>query len=285
MVRLDRAIRSVTRDQSTPGIPVVVVNGNRHNKDAIAALRRRRDIRLFLLPQLGFSAALRFGRERVDTPFFCFLDDDDLYFPNALQERLHTMVRQRNIDVLITQGLKEVDGELMSLPIPAHLDQEDLFQSLMRSNWLASCGGFFRTDSVEPHFFDPDIPHLEWTYLAFRLLKHKRVVHVPCTNPHFLISDSAGSGSKSPAYLLGGLPVLLKILEHDLLPAERRLLQRKICNTLHNISDFQMRHGDLDPAWSAHMQSLLTTSGYKYLLYSRWLILATLRAAIAKAET
>src|SRR5436190_19196581 len=110
MFRLDRAIRSVTRDQNTPGIPVVVINGNRHNEDTIASLRCRRDIRLFKLSQGGFSAALRFGRERVDTPFFCFLDDDDLYFPNALQERLHTMVRQPDIDVLITQGLKEVDG-------------------------------------------------------------------------------------------------------------------------------------------------------------------------------
>jgi glycosyltransferase involved in cell wall biosynthesis len=284
MLLLDRAIRSVTCDQSMPGIPAVVVNGNRHNDDTIAALRRRNDIRLFLEPHCGFSAALRCGRERVDTPFFCFLDDDDLYFPGALQERFQTMVSQPHIDVLVTEGLKEIDGELHPFPILAHFDQEDLFQSLMRSNWLASCGGFFRTDSVESHFFDPNIHHLEWTYLAFLLLKHKRVVHVRSSSPHFLISDSAGSGSKSTAYLLGSLPVLLKILEHDLSPAHRRLLKQKICNCLHNISDFHMRHGHLGPAWRAHIQSLLTTSGYKYLLYSRWLILATLRASIEKSK-
>src|SRR5262245_47034233 len=284
MLSLDRAIRSVTRDQRTPGVPVVVVNGNRHNEDAIAALRRRRDIRLFLLPQVGFSVALRFGRERVDTPFFCFLDDDDLYFPDALQDRLQTMVCQPHIDVLLTEGLKEVDGEFIPFPIRAHFDQENLFHSLMQSNWMASCGGFFRTGSVETEFFDPDISHLEWTYLAFRLLKHKRIVHVPSTNPHFLISDSVDSESKSQAYLLEGLSVLLKILEYDLLPAERRLLQRKICNGLHTISDFQMRRGHLDHAWRAHMQSLFMTSGYQYVVYSRRLVLATLRA-IAKPET
>jgi len=267
-----------------PGIPVVVVNGNRHNEDVIAALRHRHDIRLLLLPQGGFSASLRFGRERVDTPFFCFLDDDDLYFPDALQDRLRTMVRKPHIDVLLTEGLKEVDGELIPFPIRAHFDQENLFYSLMRSNWLASCGGFFRTGSVEPEFFDPDISQLEWTYLAFRLLKHKRVVHVPSPNPHFLISDSVDAGSKSQAYLLEGLSVLLKILEHDLLPAERRLVQRKICNGLHTISDFQMRRGHLDHAWRAHVQSLLMTSGYQFFLYSRWLLLATLRA-IAKRKT
>jgi glycosyltransferase involved in cell wall biosynthesis len=266
-----------------PGIPVVVVNGNRHTEDAIAALRRRHDIRLFLLPQGGFPAALRFGRERVETPFFCFLDDDDLYLPDALQDRLETMLSQPHIDVLLTEGLKEVDGEFIPVPIRAHFDQENLFHSLMRSNWLASCGGFFRTESVEPEFFDPNICHLEWTYLAFRLLKHKRIVHVPFTNPHFLISDSVGS-SRSDAYLLEGLSVLPKILEHDLPPDERLLLRRKICRGLHTISDFQMRRGHLNHAWKAHMQSLLMTSGSQYFLYSRRLILATLRA-IAKRET
>jgi glycosyltransferase involved in cell wall biosynthesis len=268
-----------------PGIPIVVVNGNRHNEETIAALRRRHDIRLFQLPQGGFSRALRFGRERVDTPFFCFLDDDDLYLPDALQDRVRTMVRELQIDVLVTSGMKQVGGELISFPIRAHFEQADLFHSLMRCNWLASCGGFYRTESVEPEFFDPDIAELEWTYLAFRLLKRRRVVHVPFANPHFLISDTAGSASKSQAYLLEGLAVLLKILNDDLNPAERRVVQRKICNCLHSISDFQRSRGQLDPAWRAHMQSLLMTSGYRYFLYTRWLILATFRAAIEKGET
>ena len=274
---LERALRSILADQDPPGIPLVVVNGNAADLRVLAELRCRRDIRLLEMNPGSFPAALNLGRRQVDTPSFCFLDDDDLYYPGALRERAVAFERTPEVDVFITQGLRQLDGQHLLIPDPAQFDPRDLFTSLCRANWLPSCGGFYRTAAIGEEFFDPNVHHLEWTYVAFRLVRERSVALLTSAHPHYLVSDTLASASKSDAYLLGGPPVYERMLAYDLEPWERRLLLRRFSATLHQTSEVRMNRGEMRQAWRDHLRSLSLPGGLRYLAYSRHLVAATAR--------
>ena len=45
----------------------------------------------------------------------------------------------------------------------------DPLRALVIENWLASCGGLFRSDRVSIDYFDGVTRHYEWTFLAYSL--------------------------------------------------------------------------------------------------------------------
>ena len=261
---------------------MVIVSGNSRDPAVLDALRRRRDIRLLEMHPGSFPAALNLGRRQVDTASFCFLDDDDRYYPGALRERSIALERTPEADLLVTRGLRQSGAQELPVPDPTRFDPRDLLGSLWRAQWLPSCGGFYRTTTVGEEYFDPEVQHREWTYLAFRLARERRVVPLANAQPHYLVSDTRNSASKAVAYLLGGPSVVERMLAHELTPGERRLLLRQLGGALHTTSEVRMNRGELLPAWRDHWRSLTLPGGWRRLAYSRHLLAATARRLLGR---
>ena len=135
------------------------------------------------------------GRKAVQSPYFCFLDDDDEYLAGAIDRRVEVMIDGR-LDVVASNGYRHSNGT--DVPAFERLGevQQDPLKALMTENWLASCGGLFRTESVGPEFFEDMHYPMEWTWLAFRLAVAQMRIGV-IDEPTYRIFDSPVSASKS----------------------------------------------------------------------------------------
>ena len=198
-----RAIRSVTTEQEVPALPIVVANGTQFDPDLVEQLKSDRSLRYFYFEEGSIPKALNFARTQVDTEFFGFLDDDDYYYPWAIRERLDTLQADPTADVAVSWGERETPEGRRRSPAAGELDVDDPLRSLMRSNWLASCGGMFRAATISSEYFDPTVPYLEWTYVAFRVALERKIRFVETDRPHFFVADTPGSVSKSLDYILG----------------------------------------------------------------------------------
>lgn len=273
---LRRAIRSVTTDQATKAIPIVVANGDDFDPAVLDALEADRSIRFFYREEGDLPKAINFGRRKVETPYFGFLDDDDEYLPGALSARLRPMLADWSVDAVVANGYW-IAGDRREEVIP-DIDAvtADPVGALMESNWLSSCGGLYRTDSIGIDYFDPNIRYLEWTYLAFRLALEKRLVFVP--EATFIVNDTPSSLSKSVEYE-GAIPdVLKRILAMDMSARLRRKVRTKLSAALHNRSNYFLRRGEMGKAWRHHARSLnAPTALLRYGLFTCRLILAVLK--------
>lgn len=273
---LRRAIRSVTTDQATKAIPIVVANGDDFDPAVLDNLEADRSIRFFHREEDNLPKARNFGRRKVETPYFGFLDDDDEYFSGALSARLRPMLADRSVDAVVANGYC-ITGDRREEVIP-DIDAvtADPAGALMESNWLSSCGGLYRTDSIGIDYFDPNIRYLEWTYLAFRLALEKRLVFVP--EATFAVHDTPFSLSKSPEYKDAIPGVLECMLAMDMPARLRRKVRAKLSEALHNRSNYFLQRGEVGKAWRHHARSLnAPTALLRYGLFTRHLILAALK--------
>jgi hypothetical protein len=117
---------------------------------------------------------------------------------------------------------------------------------------------------------DPELYYLEWTFLAFKLASTRRMVFVD--EPTFCIYSTAGSLSKSEAYLLAEPVVLRKILALNLPKSVSLPLQFKLGRVHHNLAEYARRTGQLKLAWRHHIASLFFPGGQSYLTYTRYLL-------------
>jgi len=262
---LRRAIASVTSDQETPAIPLVVVNGTRFDRDVLDSLKADRSIHCFYLEVGDLPGAINFGRSQVDTEFFGFLDDDDRYYPWAIGERLEAMDKDSSADVVVSWGEKETPTGAERTPAAELFCCDDPLRGVLYANWLASCGGLYRSDSVPVSYFDPTVRYLEWTYLAFRLALDRSVRFLASERPHFFIANTLGSASKSLDYAFGVLAALRRMTDFDMPPDVRRLLAIKTATNLQILAYRMSCQGDLAAAWRLHFESLAYPAGLKYL--------------------
>jgi len=169
---------------------------------------------LFLSERRQFAESLRFGAENVSTKYFGFLDDDDEYTANSLKLRAEPLNNDYLLDVVISNGYRpSSSGQTLCL---TDLDQiaKAPLKALLSKNWLASCGGLFRTQSFDMGWLDPAARYLEWTYMAFRLATEANISFA--SEPTFVIHDTSGSLSKSDEYILAQAVVLDRILKLNL---------------------------------------------------------------------
>lgn len=253
---------------------IIVVNGQLYDPGLLEDLRKRTDLRLHCLREPNVGAAIRAGRELVDKAYFCFLDDDDVYLPGALQKRLAPLLEDPALDVVVSNGHRASNGtEELACPDLAAAERDPV-GSLTSFNWLASCAGLYRTSSIPPELFDPQARYLEWTYLAYRLALTKRIAFID--EPTYRIHDSSDSVSKSEAYRRAGPEVLKKILSFEMNADARRALQRKYVDVLHSLADYYRERGDHRLAWLYHIRSLAHPTGFfRYLAYTRKLLVPT----------
>ena len=137
-----RAVESVL-SQDEQALPLIIVNGDRYDPEALDHWKRRRDVRLFQLSEGNVAAARLFGRRRVDTAFFGALDDDDCFLSGSIRKRLAPMHADPSIAGVVGNGVVERGGyESVALSDMA-LHRVAPLHSLARENWLPACAALF----------------------------------------------------------------------------------------------------------------------------------------------
>jgi glycosyltransferase involved in cell wall biosynthesis len=280
---LVRAIDTVVSQRGARGLPLVVVNGGRAAPDVLEQLRGRPEVRLMMLEEASLPRALHAGRVRVDTSHFAVLDDDDQLLPDALRIRLDVLAAAPDADVAVTNGyLEDAAGRTLSIDDFRQIQAEPLRMLFVR-HWLPPCAGLFRTSTVGAELFD-DIPeYREWTYLGLRLALARRIRFA--AQPTFVYrTDTPDSLSKSRDYCLAGPPALTRMLTLSL-PAEvRAALRVRLGVDQHCASSCELGHGNYRAAWRWHWRSLRQPEGWRYLPYSRTLLVGSLAALVANGR-
>lgn len=166
---LERAIRSLAANEQTALEVVVVVNGNRFDPQLVADLRDRDDLRVLQIETGSLSAAILAGRHSVATPFFGFLDDDDEYLPGAIDARLAVLRAHPEASIVATNGFRHLDGRDTLAMHRLRAVENDPLAALFEENWLASCGGLYRSSDLPVELFDNVARYLELACVSFRI--------------------------------------------------------------------------------------------------------------------
>lgn len=267
---LSRAIESVLSQDGVTVELIVIVNGSRFDPGALDMRRADARFQVVYQEEGSLPAALRLGRTQTTGTYFAFLDDDDEYLPGALQARVAPFLLDPHLDVVATNGFHHTTTDSVYLD-NTRLINADPFAAMIQRNWLASCGGLYRSSAIHADFFDGKTKFFEWTLLAFRILfaGHK-VLFVDV--PTFRVYDSQGSLSKSVEYQRAAAGFLEYLLTLHPPQRIRRALRRKLSAAQHDLSSQFLAAHDRANAWRYHLKSLTGPGAWRYLAYTRRLL-------------
>ena len=270
---------AATRGQEIACRIIVVVNGSKRDAHVFAALREADDIELLTLDEGNLVKALAAGVEAVRTKYFSVLDDDDILRTGACAKRLQYMEAHPEADALATPGEKQyADGRKEWMPL--RFNANDPLTSLFDYNWLTPCGGIYRRSRVGPEYFASMPRYLEWTYLAFRLVRERRIHFcMDDPEPHFTMFETAGSESQKLEYFIAMPDNVLQMQDPTLPRNVQRLLADKFARALHEAATQSMAWARITDAWRFHIRCLGHRHGIRFLPFTRHLIRATFQSA------
>lgn len=266
---LMRAIDSVLTQACVDARPLVVVNGERYSPELRAELETMSLVRTLYVPQGNVGLAQHVGVGVVDTPYFSFLDDDDLLLPGGLSALCDEMISLLEPDYVVGNGyVADKAGERLLFPCDeSHLAmlRADPARVLLQRNWLASCGGLYRRGAVGTEVFDASLKHFEWTYYGFRLACAYKGAFIAA--PVFRVSDTPGSASKTVEYaldycgFLGRLESVAMALRPDLVD----IVQQRELSAYNGAAVLLSKQGRVRDALAYHRQVLQRRGGWRYL--------------------
>ena len=267
------AVASVRTQRGVRVKILLVVNGNRFDVGLVRSFENSADVQLVRLALADLPAALRAGREHVDSEWFAELDDDDLLLPDTLTTRLEAAQVSADCDAVVSNGIV-VEGGQRRLHVVSWKDvKQDPLRALMQTNWLRPGAGLFRTAAVTAEMLHGMPHHLEWTYLALRLALVCRLRFLE--QPGFIYhGDTVDSQSKSRDYLLDQPHAIDSLLALDLPGDVRRSFDRRRTAACNAASRAHLRDRALGEAWRWHLQTLRNRGGWRYLPGTRRLLWA-----------
>jgi glycosyltransferase involved in cell wall biosynthesis len=268
---LGRAVASVLGHNDTPTSVLVVVNGDRYDEKLVAELKRRDDVDVLQIAARSLSDAIVAGRRAVKSPYFGFLDDDDEYLPQAVDLRLAELERYPEAGVLVTNGYRCRENSRETVMNHLSLVTEDPLTAIFREPWLASCSALYRTAVAREDLFEKVARYAEWTWLGFVLAKAGIEVRT-LDRPTFCIYETPISESKSDEYLDAQISIFNRMM--SLAPTRniRQILKKRIRDTWHHRADVALERGQMASAWRCHLSSLFALGGWRYVLFTRYLI-------------
>lgn len=281
---LRRAIASVRDQQGIHARPLVVINGTHCAPEIESELRADPNIQLLVLAEGNLAGALRAGRALVETRWFATLDDDDVLLPDALLTRARVLEGNPDIDVVITNGIIRIDGvDTVHIDPELNVDTDPL-RALIRRNWLLPGSWLARTDRVKTSLFDAMPRYRECTYLAIRFASDYRMHWLPKPTVVWH-AQSPYSESRSREYLLGLVEPIQSLMTLNIPQDLRRSLRWQRAAALHGGADFLRLEGSVDAAWRMHWRSLFGYWGIRYIPFTRFLVLASMRKTLGRSET
>lgn len=251
----------------------------------LAWAREQRRTRTIVLEQGDKAQATLLGRSEVRGEYFCFLDDDDEFLPNALAASARDLEADASLDCVATNGIYITpSGAKCVFKNAAELIDTDHAESVLRlRNWLASCGGMFRTRTVGLKYFE-DLPrHREWTVIAFRIASELKVRFV--NRLAYRVISSSASQSKRDSYIDSATESLQAMLRWTQNVRHSRAIRRQMADANHYISSYYRMKGDFPRAWQAHRASIKSPNGWKFLPYTFLLIARQTRPARSVLES
>ena len=278
-----RAIDSILRQKGVNCLPIVIVNGEKYDSELRLSLERDPRLQSYYVAQGSFPNAIVEGRRHVDTEFYCFLDDDDILLEDSVVSRIRRFREDNSLDVVVGNGYK-CDGSNSVLGFGSdaeaiHRLETDPLGNLCQFNWLASCAGLYKADSIDIPYFEDYTKYYEWTYLAFRLALTKRIGFVG--EPTYKIFSSSESMSKTDDYIEGQVELVHKLKRLNVSEKSARLLIDRFCRErYHDLSNYYRQQKDSAKAWKYHLYSVSNASGLKFLSYSRHLVMDSLKSVL-----
>ncbi|MBX9608019.1 MAG: glycosyltransferase [Gammaproteobacteria bacterium] len=269
---IERAVASALAQEGVQVEVMLVVNGTRFEPALLAKWRADTRVRVEYLELGSAPAAVRHGRSLIRTPYFSFLDDDDVYIENTLFARVAPMLEggASAPDMVVCNGQREVDGGFRRCFSSMAQFTDDPLRGLLKGNWLGSSSAVFRSDSVGLEYFDGRTRYMEWTVIAYRCALNRRIRFIE--DDGFRIHSSPNSLSKSQQYREGAVVALDVIAGLGLPPDVRTAIARKRADALHELAEAYRLDGRWRDAWLAHLTSLRGTGGLRYLAYTRHLL-------------
>lgn len=265
------AIESGIASSSFPIDVIVVVNGNKSSPDVLLELNRRKELRVEYCEQPSAPAACLFGLKQVSTEYFCFLDDDDEYISHAIDKRVEYLDDNPSLDIVVTNGIRAMsDSDDLCIKNLTKITEDPLFYSVT-NNWLASCGGMYRSCSIPPSLFEDYLPYIEWTWLAYKFAFHGKKIGI-IDSPTFRINQTPGSASKSKAYEKCFHDLFNKMLATNPPPHVREAILTRVGDLFHSEAEAHLLKGEIYSAWRKHLRSLAHPRGLRYLPFTRKLL-------------
>jgi glycosyltransferase involved in cell wall biosynthesis len=265
---LKNAIDSIFRAASKDVSIIVAVNGNKQSPAVIKMLESFDRVRIEYFDFSSAPLACLEGVRLVSTPYYCFLDDDDEYLPNAIDDRLKKISSNDHIDFVVTNGYRNVAGIDSIYLTEIDSIASDPMKALFHQNWLASCGVLFRTDRIGPEYFENPHPYVEWTWLAFNLIMSGRNIAV-INRPTYRINETSASVSKSAEYFVSIYGLYKRMLQCSPHPQTVRLINGRLADWFHSDAEQKWQQGRMLAAWRSHFQSLKFMGGLRYLTFTR----------------
>ncbi len=270
---LERAIDSIFLNEGLDIQVIVVINGDKYDKDLFDRLSN--DDRLLILKQniANVSMARLFGLSHSNARYFCFLDDDDELLPNGLRFRVDYLESHLDVDVLVTNGLiHRFDSVLPYLDEEKYKNKDiNIELALTEINWFSSPASIFRASSVATDLFKSDLKYFEWTYLLLLLVVNNKSVKYVHHQTYKKNEDNNDSVSKTIEYKLASPQFLLSVKTLKLPATIKKILAKKYVASLHELSEIYLREGRLKDAWLFHLKCL-KNGGWVYIPYTRYLL-------------
>lgn len=260
------AISSAFRQQHVDVTVIVVLNGVNVDLGLLAVLQGMDQVVVEYRKDFSLPDATLKGRQLVETEYFCYLDDDDFFLPDCLAKPCHILQKQRDIDVVACNGYFDNDKRRrLMFATPIELASNPM-SKLFEKNWLASCGGVYRSSTVNERYFSVKLRYFEWTMIAFLLALDKRVFYLH--QPVFVVNDTQESLSDSNEYLEANPRFLKSLLSYSIPKNIKSIIRHRYINSLHNVSDSFLHQKQYKKAWQYHLQSLCSFQGLKYLPFT-----------------
>lgn len=272
--QLRRAINSVINQGARA---LVAVNGGRYDPSLLEELEGWDDIRLLRIEEPGLPNAIYRGRCAVESEFFGFLDDDDYLLPGAVNLRETCLISNNELDVVITNGLREEWGDNPQMfNEPAELEHilEDPLGALLKANWMTPCGAFYRASTVSADVFLNLTKYAEWTDVAFRLIDEYKFKFL--FDNTFFQADSPGSLSKQEGQARYLLNLHERIAPKVTTKLQRQRFNRRICSLHHEVANYELSANNRGAAFRHHLKSMLLAPSIgipRYILFSRKFLL------------
>lgn len=231
------AVESVLA-QTVHAVEIVVCDDGSRD-DLVAALEPfRESITLVVQEHAGEGAAKNngaFHARRGD--FVVFLDADDAFFLERLEALGELAAARPDLDILTTDALLEIDGEVVRRCYEADwtFEVDDQRGAILERNFVFGHAAVRRTRFMESGGFEPSIRYgTDWDLWCRLVLEGSRIGLVDEPLAHYRLRRTSLSADR-PALLEGRCRVLERAASRDdLAPDERGRVQKALAREQRN---------------------------------------------------